>query len=141
MNKFALLTIAFTLFTFTGCANVGTNNLYTDLGGKEGVDKLVRSIVELSHNDPGIKVHFDGIDDDNLITQLNAQICMLADGGCTYEGLEMLDAHAGMELTEAEFDIFVDVVIKAMEANNISFSAQNRLLALFAPMRRDIIHQ
>ncbi len=58
-----------------------------------------------------------------------------------YEGPDMVEVHSGMEITEAEFDIFVEIIIDAMELAEISYSARNKLLALLAPMREDIIYQ
>lgn len=65
----------------------------------------------------------------------------LSGGPCEYEGLGIVEAHSGMEITEAEFDIFVELVIDAMEFADIPHTAHNKLLALLAPMGEDIIYQ
>jgi len=115
--------------------------LFQDLGGKEGIARFVSAAVSLSHNDPRIAFLFEDADDANLTAQLEDQICALSGGPCEYEGQDMVEAHSGMEITEAEFDIFVELVLDAMEQSGISHSARNRLLALLAPMREDVIHQ
>ena len=53
----------------------------------------------------------------------------------------MIETHSGLDISEAEFDIFVELFIDVMEQVGISHSARNRLLAILAPMRQDIIHQ
>jgi hemoglobin len=127
----------------SGCAAPGNkgDELFQDLGGKDGIARFVSTAVSLAHHDPRIGFLFEDADDENLITQLADQICALSGGPCQYEGQDMAEAHSGMEITEAEFDVFVELVIDAMEQSGISHSARNRLLALLAPMREDVIHQ
>ena len=69
------------------------------------------------------------------------QICFETGGGCEYTGLSMDEAHAGQEINAAEFEAFVDVFIVAMEDAGVDFRTQNRVLAIFAPMRPEVIHQ
>ena len=131
------------LMLLCACAAPANRNdgLFQDLGGREGIARFVGAAVAKAHNDPRIKSLFEDADDENLKSQLGDQICALSGGPCEYEGLDMVEAHSGMEITEAEFDIFVEFVIDAMEESGISHSARNRLLALLAPMREDVIHQ
>jgi hemoglobin len=116
-------------------------SLYRDLGGGEGIARFVAAAVASAHSHPKIAVLFEDADDENLRQQLEDKICTLAGGPCTYEGLDMQEAHSGMEITEAEFDIFVELVIDAMEDAGIPHSARNRLLARLAPLREDVIYQ
>jgi hemoglobin len=115
--------------------------LYTELGEGEGINRFVTKAVELSHSDERIAFLFEDTDDAELIMQISDQVCFLSQGPCEYEGLDMVEAHSGMEITEAEFDIFVEIVIDAMELEDIPHTARNKLLALLAPMREDIIYQ
>jgi len=117
------------------------DSLYQQLGGDIGIDQLAITSLQLLREEERLAFLFEDIDEHNLIRQLSDQLCYLSGGPCVYEGLSMQDAHAGMALTEAEFDIFVQVFMNAMAANNIPFSAQNKLLAMLAPMRTDVIHQ
>lgn len=121
--------------------NLHAASLYSELGEAEGINKFVTKAVEVSHNDERIAFLFEDSDDEELIQQINDQICFLSNGPCEYEGQDMDEVHSGMEITEAEFDIFVSIVIDAMEFAEIPHSARNKLLALLAPMREDIIHQ
>ena len=70
---------------------------------------------------------------------LTDQICQLSGGPCQYEGGDMKSAHADMDITKAHFNALVEVLQAAMAAQGIAFTQQNRLLALLAPMHRDII--
>ena len=51
----------------------------------------------------------------------------------------MKSAHGEMDITNTPFPALVEVLQTSMDAQGIAFSQQNRLLALLAPMQRDII--
>tara|TARA_R110000782_G_scaffold16289_1_gene46843 strand:+ start:410 stop:832 length:423 start_codon:yes stop_codon:yes gene_type:complete len=129
------------LFLITTATLAHADTLYTQLGEQEGIAKFVTKAIEISHADQRIAFLFEDTDDEELIIQISDQICFLSDGPCEYDGQDMEEVHSGMEITEAEFDIFVEIVIDAMEFAEISHSARNKLLALLAPMRKDIIYQ
>lgn len=116
-------------------------SLYTELGEEEGINRFVTKAVELSHSDKRIAFLFEDTDDEEFIKVLEEQMCFLSGGPCVYEGQDMVEAHSGLEITEAEFDIFVEIAIDAMEFAGIPHPARNKLLAILAPMREDIIYQ
>lgn len=117
------------------------DTLYKELGEAEGITKFVTKAIELYHSDERLAFLFEDVDDEYLIEQLENQMCELSGGPCTYEGLDMVEVHSGLEITKAEFDIFVEIFIDALEYAEIPHSARYKLLALLAPMRKDIIHQ
>lgn len=123
------------------CACAGRpNTLYTELGGKEGIEKIVDNFIdEFSYNREVIK-HFEKTDFDRFRAKLIEQICNISGGPCEYTGQSMLEVHQKMNVSEAEFNSMVDDLYKAMQRANISVAAQNRLIALLAPMRSDIIY-
>lgn len=49
------------------------------------------------------------------------------------------EAHRGMNVNEGAFFALVEELQKSMNAMNVPFAAQNRLIAALAPMHRDII--
>jgi hemoglobin len=48
--------------------------------------------------------------------------------------------HQDFEIRAADFNALVEVLQAAMDARGVPFAVQNRLLARFAPMHRDIIN-
>lgn len=139
----ATISACLLLIVLNACSHndIRDDQLFRDLGGEIGLDQLSVSTLQLARAKQEIGFHFQDIEDDEFLTELYTQLCFLSGGPCVYEGREMADAHAGLEITKAEFDVFVAVFIEAMNKNNISFAAQNKLLALLAPMRPNIIHQ
>ncbi len=75
-----------------------------------------------------------------LASQLADQFCRLLNGPCTYDGETMKTAHAESAIARKDFLVAVELLQQAMDAQAIPFAAQNRLLALLAPMHRDIVN-
>jgi hemoglobin len=51
----------------------------------------------------------------------------------------MKAAHGDTEVTRAHFNALVEVLQQTMAARGIAFQRQNQMLALLAPMHRDIV--
>lgn len=117
----------------------GDDALYRALGEKPGITALMDDFVERLRVDPRIGRMFDNTKPANLKEQLRDQVCQLSGGPCRYEGDTMKAAHAELGIRKADFNALVEVLQEAMDARRIPFRDQNRLLALLAPMHRDII--
>ena len=113
--------------------------LYQALGEKPGITRLMDDFVNRVVKDPRIGGHFKDVKPAALKESLTDQICQLSGGPCKYEGADMKSAHADMDITKGHFNALVEVLQSAMDAQGIPFAQQNRLLALLAPMHRDVI--
>ncbi len=113
--------------------------LYQALGEKAGIERLVDDFVNRAVKDPRIGAHFKDTKPAALKESLADQFCQLSGGPCKYEGADMKSAHADMDINKGHFNALVEVLQSAMDAQGIPFAQQNRLLALLAPMHRDVI--
>jgi hemoglobin len=113
--------------------------LYQALGEKPGITRLMDDFVNRLVVDPRIGGHFKDVKPAALKESLTDQICQLSGGPCKYEGADMKSAHADMDINKGHFNALVEVLQGAMDAQGIPFAQQNRLLALLAPMHRDVI--
>ena len=113
--------------------------LYRALGEKPGITALADDFVERLLVDPRVGKMFVKTKPANLKEQLRDQFCQLSGGPCRYEGDTMKASHAELGIRKADFNALVEVLQAAMDARQIPFRDQNRLLALLAPMHRDII--
>ncbi len=109
--------------------------------GREGVDRIVDSMLDLSLADPQIGPIFEPFDQVRLRRTLKEQFCYLLGGGCAYTGRTMQAAHADMGLQTRDLAILITHLRTAMEREGVPFRMQNRLLAVLAPMRRDIVQR
>jgi hemoglobin len=114
--------------------------LYLALGEQAGLRALMDDFVQRLAADPRLAAQFKEAKLDHLASQLSAQVCQLAGGPCTYQGPDMKTAHANMDVTRTHFNALVEVLQVTMDAHHIPFARQNQLLALLAPMHRDVIN-
>jgi hemoglobin len=123
----------------TNAAREGT--LYQALGGEGGVVRLVDALDQRFRADPRIAKLFKTDPDEDAYFRLRLieQICQLSGGGCEYTGQSMEEAHSGMAIAEAQFNAFVEDARDAMTSIGLATATQNRLLALLAPMHKDVI--
>ena len=115
------------------------DDLYNAFGGKAGLAALMDDFVDRLVIDSRTKPFFEHADLANLKTQLTDQLCWLSGGPCQCGGRDMKTAHEGMGVRTSNFNALVEVLQASMDAQKIPFPVQNRMLALLAPMHRDII--
>lgn len=117
------------------------DTLYDRLGGQAGVAMISRNAVALYTTDARIKADFDNTNLERLRSHLADQLCQLAGGPCIYRGRSMAASHAGLEMTQAKFNAVAEGMQTAMEQAGVSYWTQNRMMALLAPMQRDIVNR
>ena len=66
---------------------------------------------------------------------------MVSGGGCQYTGDTMEQVHGGMNISEKDFNLTVDLLINAMDKANVPHPLQNRLLNKLAPMRSQMLYR
>ncbi len=113
--------------------------LFTDLGGKPGIDRLVEISVDNYLADDRIKTIFDESNMERVRAELKDQFCVVAGGPCTYTGHNMVAAHKGLHLTNANFNALVEDLQAAMNSCSIPFAVQNRFLARLAPYQHEVV--
>lgn len=113
--------------------------LYQAFGEQAGIRSLMDDFVLRLKADARIGTQFRDTNPAQLAGSLTDQLCQLAGGPCTYKGPDMKTAHADMGITRADFNALVEVLQASMNAKGIPFARQNQMLALLAPMHRDVI--
>lgn len=121
------------------CPTAFASSLYERLGGQKSVAGFVEQTVELSAADPLTKRTFDKVDLKKLKKSIEEQICALTDGPCKYTGDSMKLVHQGLDVTEAEFYRFVEILRGTLNRATVPEGAKNELLRILAPMKRDIV--
>ncbi len=117
-----------------------TGSLYARLGGAPVVTKLVDTTIDQVVANHRLNQSFKDTDLKRIKDKLVEQICQLADGGCQYTGDPMRDVHAGHRISESEFFGLVEILRDNMRLLSIGLRERNELLALLAPMKRDVVN-
>ena len=70
---------------------------------------------------------------------LYEQICALTQGPCKYTGRDMHEAHAKLNLDNAQFNALAEDLYIAFDHVHVPYRVQNQVVALLAPMQRDVV--
>ena len=115
------------------------DQLYQSFGEKPGLVVLMDDFMARLLADPRTGPHFKPADQQRVKEQLVEQLCALSGGPCIYKGADMKSSHANLDIKKSDFHALVEVLQQSMDAKGIAFREQNKMLALLAPMNRDII--
>jgi hemoglobin len=122
-------------------ADAGTPSLYARMGGDPVVRAVVDDLIDEAASDPRTSRSFAKVDLKRLKRLLTEQICDLSGGGCKYSGDSMHDVHAGLGITQAEFYSMVTMLRKDLRRHGVALRERNELLAILAPMKRDVVER
>ena len=123
----------------SACSNMANLTLYQQLDGKAGLERLVDSFINQIGNDEQIIHYFEHANISHFREGFINHLCVLTNGPCEYARDSMVEIHTGMHITEADFNHVVDLLINAMNEQNIDHTVQNKILAKMAPLRSQII--
>ncbi|MGS0743431.1 group I truncated hemoglobin [Glaciimonas sp. GG7] len=113
--------------------------VYKEFGEKPGLIKLMDIFMPRLVANPLTGPLFRPANQERIKQQLVEQFCQVLSGPCTYQGLSMKNAHAGLKINKPQFNALVEELQISMNEMQIPFRAQNQLLAQLAPMYRDVI--
>lgn len=71
--------------------------------------------------------------------QVTALVCQLSGGPCEYTGMDMDDAHAGLNVSAEEWDRMVEIFAATLEAHAVPEQETQELFALLGPTRDSIV--
>ncbi len=115
------------------------DQLYKAFGEKAGLVALMDDFMVRLLADPRTGPHFKPANQQRVKEQLVDQLCALSGGPCVYKGADMKSSHANLDIKKSDFHALVEVLQTSMDAKGIASRKQNEMLALLAPMNRDII--
>ncbi|MFN3709756.1 MAG: group I truncated hemoglobin [Alishewanella aestuarii] len=129
------------IILLSACSHTTKPSLYQQLGGEQGIAAITDGLLREIEQDQRIVHHFVDTDIARFRRLLTEQLCNISGGPCQYTGGTMQQSHTGFNITQADYDALVENLINVMQQQNISISAQNQLLALLAPMYKDITYR
>jgi len=130
-----------------GCSGAMTEkmpekkSLYDRLGGKPAIQAVVDDFVGNVAADGRINQRFAGANIPRLKTMLVDQICEATGGPCKYTGQSMKAVHAGMKITDAEFNALVEDLVKSLDKFKVPAQEKSELLSALGGMKGDIVNQ
>ena len=124
---------------FIAAAPAAASTLFAAMGGETALKAAVDRFAEVVEADDRINFTFAETDIPKFKTLLYEQLCEISGGPCRYSGRDMHTAHAKLNINTAEFNALAEDLYIALGQAGVSYRQQNRLMALLAPMKRDIV--
>jgi hemoglobin len=132
----ALLAVA--LLSITGAAQAEPT-LYEQIGGEPVLRKTVEEFVVIMEKDDRINFAFGNTDITKFKQLLFEQMCNITGGPCKYTGRTMKESHEKLDVNNVMFNALAEDVYIAFDRAGVPYRLQNKVMAIFAPMQRDIV--
>lgn len=122
-------------------------SLFDQLGGEAGVHLVIDDFLVNVTENSEINWFFANTDLVALNASLYDLVCEAAGGGCAYTGEDMLTAHEGMAITDAQFDSMAGDLLETFDSLAIPYTAPafdgglpaDSLVLVILGMRGDIV--
>ncbi len=129
-----------TLILGACASNTNSNStLYEAMGAQAGIKQLSENLIREIASDDRLRPIYKDTDIARFNEKMQELFCATSGGGCTYSGDNMRRTHAGMKVSATEFNLLVEAMMRAMNTSELPVGVQNRILAIYAPMRTDIV--
>jgi hemoglobin len=119
--------------------------LWDRLGGEPAVRAVIHDFVVAAAPDPKVNFFRDGkfkLDDKGVVKleQYLVELVSATTGGpLKYTGRDMKSSHAGMKITDAEFDALAGHLIATLKKYNVPKAEMDELVGIVASTRGDIV--
>lgn len=120
-------------------AEAKNKTLFDRLGGQSAIVAVVDDFVANVVADKRINAFFANTEPTSFKAKLVDQLCQATGGPCKYTGLDMKTAHKGRGVKDADFNALVEDLGKSLNKFKVAKKDQKALVALLAPMKKDIV--
>ena len=121
-------------------AIVQNDTLYARLGGRPGIEAIASDIWDNHIKNPIINNRY-AASDPVTVKRLVTELCCAGFGGPeTYSGKDMITAHKGMNINEAEFIAVCDDVLKALDMNQAGQREKDEVLCILYSLKDQVVH-
>jgi len=118
--------------------------LYKRLGGYDAIAAVTDDFLGKLAGDPQLGRFFGGHSSDSLkrIRQnIVDQLCAATGGPCVYVGRDMKAAHAGLKISEKDWDTTVKYLVATLDKFNVPAKEKDEVLGAVGGLKKDIVEQ
>lgn len=119
-------------------------SLYKRLGGYDAIAAVSDDFIGRLANDKQLSKFLIGLSDDSKkrLRQLVVdQLCAATGGPCLYIGRDMKTSHAGLGITESDWQITVKHLVATLEKFKVPQKEKDELLAIASSLKKDIVEK
>lgn len=116
--------------------------LYERLGGYDAIAAVVDDFLGRLLQDPKFTRFFSGhsTDSKQQIRQLVVdQLCAATGGPCVYKGRDMKTSHAGLGISEEDWNATVNHLVATLEKLKVPQQEKDEVIGLIASLKKDIV--
>jgi hemoglobin len=121
-----------------------TDSLYKRLGGYDALAAVTDDFLDRLANDKSLGRFFVGQSADSLgkIRQHIVDfLCKATGGPCVYHGRDMKTSHAGLKITEKDWDIMVKHLNATLDKFKVPAKEQSEVQGAVAGLKADIVEE
>ena len=118
--------------------------LYKRLGGYDAIAAVSDDFLGRLSTDPQFVKFFAGHSTDSIkrIRQLVVdQLCAATGGPCVYIGRDMKSSHAGLGISEKDWDASVRHLVASLEKFNVPAKEKDDVLGAVGGLKKDIVEK
>ena len=139
--------LCISLFAFAAFAHeqaAKPKSLYQRLGGYDAIAAVTDDFIGRLASDKDLGRFFAGHSTDSLKRirqQVVEQLCAATGGPCNYTGRDMKTSHAGMGITEAQWNTAVGLLIQTLDKFKVPNPERQELLGALGGLKNDIVEK
>ena len=142
--RFALAVLALAFAVAVPASAQTSTTLYKRLGGYDAVAAVADEFIARLAGDPQFKGFFSGHSTDSLKKlrqNVVDQLCAVTGGPCVYVGRDMKASHAGLGITERDWDASVRHLVATLDKFSVPAKEKDEVLALVGTLKKDIVEK
>jgi hemoglobin len=143
----AVLTLVLAMSWSAGCAvaqQKPEQSLYKRLGGYDAIAAVVDEFLNRAANDKQLSRFLIGLSTDSkrrLRQLIVDQLCEATGGPCFYTGRTTKAAHAGLGITESDWQVNVKLLVASLDKFKVPQGEKDDLLAVASSLKGDIVEK
>lgn len=123
-----------------------TRSLYERLGGRDGIQRVFSGFIDALHENkqlnrqnPRIGAAAMRVNPDELKRKVVEYVCRITGGPCEYTGRPLKVAHDPLDISEADWSVGVEELVRLLNKYNVGKAEQDELLAAIGTTKPDIV--
>ncbi len=119
-------------------------DLYKRLGGYDAIAAVTDDFIARLSSDPSLQKFFVGHSSESLMRirqMVVSLICMATGGPCYYIGRDIKSSHAGLGITESDWDISVKHLMATLDKFKVPEREREEFLAIVAGLKSDVVDE
>ncbi len=117
--------------------------LFERLGGRDTIQAVVEKTLANHFVNPVIKTRYEhaAMSREQMIDHAVEFFCTGLSGVNTYPGRPLVEAHAGMNVTDEEFCAVLDDIVDALDAQGVRDPERSEVLGILYSMKPEVVRR